>query len=69
MENKAIGKSELAKLYFPHSKEKTAIKQLMRWINGNTELISALQATGYNTHNKYFTPRQRDLIFEYLCDP
>lgn len=69
MNHQAIGKSELAMLYFPHSKKKTAIKQLMRWITRNPDLLSALEAAGYSTHNKYFTPRQRDIIVEYLCDP
>lgn len=69
MENKAIGKCELAMLYFPHSKESTATKQLMRWINRNPKLMEALKAAGYNTHDKYFTPRQRDIIFDFLCEP
>lgn len=69
MEKQSIGKSELAKLYFPDSQEKTASAHLMRWIKRNPDLLEALKAVGYHTHDKYFTPRQRDIIFKYLCEP
>ena len=49
----------------PHS----AVKRLMQWISINPALKDAQRATGYHKHQKVFTIRQVQLIFEHLGEP
>ena len=62
-------KKELALCYFPYSKPHTAVNHLMAWIRRCTQLWTQLQATGYETKNKSFTPRQVKAIVEELGEP
>ena len=62
-------KVELAKEYFPDADAGVACDKLRRWINRCTQLLTELAKTGYNTYDKEFTPRQVELIKEYLGDP
>ena len=62
-------KQELALLYFPHLRPHAATNRLLRWINHCGELRRELQLTFYNTHARYFTVRQVDLIVYYLGEP
>lgn len=66
---RTYSKMELAQLYMPTLSPFTARLQLMRWIADNDELQQALRATGYNKHNKLFTPKQVELIFNHLGEP
>ena len=56
-------------MYFPESMPRTAVSHLMAWINRCTQLSEQLQATGYQTLNKGFTPRQVKAIVEHLGEP
>ena len=49
-------KEELSLMYFPDSIPTTAVKHLMGWIKRCTPLMDELQAMGYHTSNKTFTP-------------
>lgn len=62
-------KRAIAHLYFPDAKPESAEKHLMVWIKQCKGLMEQLQAEGYKNCNKLFTPRQKELIFEYLGDP
>lgn len=62
-------KRAIARLYFPDAKPRSAEKHLMIWIKQCKGLMELLQAEGYKNCNKLFTPRQKELIFEYLGDP
>ena len=66
---KAYTKKELALLYFPDSTPRVAVNHLMAVIRRNDMLWDELQATGYKTTNKVFTPRQVNAIFEWLGAP
>lgn len=62
-------KRAIAHLYFPDAKPESAEKHLMVWIKQCKGLMELLQADGYNSRSRGFTPRQKELIFEYLGDP
>lgn len=64
-----ISKKQLALLYFPSDTPRTASAHLMRWIRRNTKLSQALALAGYRCRDKYFSPRQVELIYEYLGEP
>lgn len=66
---KAYTKKELALMYFPDSMPRTAVNHLMAWINRCTQLLEQLQATGYQSTCKAFTPRQVKAIVEHLGEP
>jgi hypothetical protein len=65
----AYTKKELALMYFPDSSPRTAVSHLMSWIRRCTQLWELLQATGYETTCKTFTPRQVRAIVEQLGEP
>ena len=72
MENfiiRAYSKKELALMYFPDSSPRTAVSHLMSCIHRCTQLWQQLQATGYETTCKTFTPRQVKAIVEQLGEP
>lgn len=62
-------KKELALSYFPDSIPRTAVNHLMSWIHNCPALWSELQASGYVTTTREFTPRQVRLIVEHLGEP
>lgn len=66
---KAYTKKELALMYFPDSMPRTAVSHLMAWITRCPQLMTQLQASGYQTLNKGFTPRQVKAIVEHLGEP
>lgn len=63
-------KRELARLYFPRTENvESAVANLRNLFKRNKELMDSLQKSGYNPHNKSFTPRQVRLIVDYLGEP
>jgi len=62
-------KQELAMRYFPGDNPRVARDKLTRWINRCTPLLSALAMVQYRTTEKFYTPRQVELIFQYLGEP
>ena len=65
-----IRKSDLAMKYFPNATTpKLARDNLTRWINRCTPLLHAMARAHYNTHDWYYTPRQVELIYQYLGSP
>ena len=60
---------ELAMLYFPNSTKKSASAQLGRWIRQNNKLHKLLSETGFTAGKKILTPRQVELISEYIGYP
>ena len=69
MQNIFIHKTELAQAYFPLINLRSARHNLMRMINSNPELLQKLKAYGYTDTTHIFSPRQLELIFEYLGNP
>ena len=66
---RAYSKKELALMYFPDSSPRTAVQHMMSWIRRCTQLWEQLQATGYESTCKTFTPRQVRAIIEQLGEP
>ena len=63
---RVYGKQELAMLYLPHHTPMAAKNALMRWINGDQELLQKLKTAGYQPLQKTFNPKQVHLILEYF---
>lgn len=66
---KAIYIQELALQYFPHSTPRSAITQLKRWIDLNTELQARLAELHYCKRQRSLTPLQHEAIVYYLGSP
>ena len=62
-------KSELAPLYSRQLTLKNATQVVRRWILHNSELYAELIHLGYQDRNRIFTPRQVQLITDYLGEP
>lgn len=43
--------------------------KLMKNINETRGLLEALKKNGYNKYSKEFTPKQVEIIYEFLGDP
>ena len=61
-----LKKRQLARRYFPYARDKTAVRNLMRWIDNCPPLRSALSETGYRRTAKDLTILQVSLIEKYL---
>ena len=66
---RAYGKQELAMLYLPNHKPTSAQQALMRWIEGDQELLEKLRATGFRKFQKGFTPKQVRILIDYFEVP
>lgn len=66
---RGYGKGELAMLYMPGICRSGALKQFNRWIERNTRLTAELIETGYDGTERIFTPKQVELIVEYIGEP
>jgi hypothetical protein len=62
-------KTEIAMLYTKGVSPATAVRILRRWINNNEELKKALEQNNYKKHCHILTPKQVQIIFEYLGEP
>ena len=60
---------ELGGMYFPTATPESQSRQLKRWISINKNLVDALNKNGYQDRQRYLTPKQVSLIFEFLGDP
>jgi hypothetical protein len=66
---RSYGYGELALLYFPNSTKKSATTQLRRWIRRNLELRSTLAQLGFADHQRILTPRQVEVILQFVGEP
>jgi hypothetical protein len=62
-------KSQMAALYFPNIQLLSARKKLVRWMHRSTELMAALESTGYHANQRNLSCKQVGLIFRYLGEP
>ena len=62
-------KGDLAQLYSPNVCRKSALRLLNQYIHRAKGLLPALEATGYSHSARHFTPRQLELVLEYLGEP
>ena len=63
-QNKVLGRSELALLYFPSLSSKSAWQKLRRWFEINPHLKSLTTLT-----RRTFTPAEITLIYSELGEP
>lgn len=65
----AIYLTDLALLYFPHITPRSAVSQLRRWINLNSELRERLSDLHYKKGQRALTPLQHAAFIQYLGEP
>ncbi len=66
---KAIYMSELAQRYFPRSTPRSAMSQLHRWIDLNTDLKQRLKDLHFAPRQRALTPLHHEAILFYLGEP
>ena len=66
---KAIYMSELAQRYFPRSTPRSAMSQLHRWVNLNTDLKQRLKDLHFAPRQRALTPLRHEAILFYLGEP
>lgn len=66
---RTYAKSDLAHLYCPEVPLNSALRIFKSWINQNLELSEKLTQTGYKSRNRYFCPKQVEIIRDYLGEP
>ena len=59
----------LAMLYYPHLSYKRAVHLFRQELRLTRGLLDALKALGYTETQRLFTPRQVQVIAEYLGEP
>ena len=64
-----ISKADLAVAYRPDASISTAIKSLYRHLEETPGLMTALKAIGYNPRQKYFSPKQIEVIYSKIGAP
>lgn len=69
MEFTTMPKYELAQMYAPELTVHSAVNRLMHWIQHHPQLWHELLLTGYRKNAKLFSPRQVELIVEFLGEP
>jgi len=69
MKKNYIRKQDLAHEYFPDATPHVAVNHLMRWVVRCAPLMEELLGDGYSNKKRYFSPRQRDMIYDYLGEP
>lgn len=60
---------EIAKLYFPLQKRKSATNSLSRWIKRCPDLSAELKSLGFKTGQRLFTPRMVNRIYYHFGEP
>ena len=60
---------ELGGMYFPSASQSSRSKLLKRWIMRNKALRDRLNECGFKIGQRYLTPRQVELIYEFLGEP
>ena len=68
-EIRAMGFGELAQLYNPRIKPESASNMLRLWIGKSKSLKMALNEGGYKKGSKLLTPRQVEILVDYLGPP
>lgn len=60
---------ELALMFFPDLSPQAARRNLTMMIRNNPRLVEELEKTGYNSRDRYITPRQYELIITAFGQP
>ena len=62
-------RSDSALLYIPHRTPRSAVSQLRRWVNLNSELQQRLTELHYQKGQRALTPLQHAAFVEFLGEP
>lgn len=65
----AIYMTDLAQRYFPRSSPRSAITQLRRWVQLNSDLRQRLDELHYHKSQRSLTPLQHVAFIKYLGEP
>ena len=68
-ETRTFGFGELAQLYFPHVTKASASRMFGIWISSSPELIRQLTKLDWKKRQRYFTPKQVNLLIEHFDPP
>ncbi len=68
-EVRVYGFGELALMYNPELKHRSAVKTLNQWIDRSPGLRARLEALGFRKGLRSFTPAMVEAIFEALGEP
>jgi hypothetical protein len=66
---RSYGYGELALLYFPNSTKKSATTQFRRWIRRSDELRRTLNQLGFTERQRLLTPRQVEVVIQFVGEP
>ena len=66
---RTYGKAELALLYQPCNSPQSAVKTLIRWINGCPLLKKELESMRYNPRRHTFLKAEVEAIVKHLGEP
>ncbi len=66
---RTYSKNELARMYCPALSLDSALRMFRTWIDTHPDLNERLVLTGYKPRNRYFTPRQVEMIRDCLGEP
>lgn len=69
IEIKKYGKSELAQLYFPGRKAKSALDKLKYIMRKNARIMALHRAIGYRRRSKHYDKEEVKVIVDELCEP
>ena len=61
--------SQLAMAYAPEISAAAASNRLRQWLSINPQLMQSLRKAGYRDRQRVLTPRQVEVIYEYLGEP
>ena len=66
---RGISKKVIASHYFPENNRRTASRKLRYWLHNDRDLLADLQAEGYDKEQSYLTPKQLEILRNYINDP
>ena len=61
--------SQMAAAYAPELCDRAARRRLTSWLRINPQLMKRLQETGFKEKQRVLTPRQVEIIYEFLGEP
>lgn len=64
-----MNKTDLARQYFPDATPQSALRMLNRYMHRAIGLLDELQRAFYRPDDRHLTPRQVQIIYNYLGEP
>lgn len=64
-----MNKTDLARQYFPEATPQSALRMLNRYMHRAVGLLDELYRAFYRPDDRHLTPRQVQIIYNYLGEP